>query len=168
MTDTLKSICDQCTHLRNPHFDFIPSNSTRHREILVRDLQELLSAAAAENEKTVVILAGSILEGVLYSLIQGQSGYISQRRGTFEFNPDHSLQNYLSIFNKWLNHLTPSVVLPDSVVYYRDLVHINHEINSPHGVCAGASREMLRILDALLGGLSELTIPLSPGTSPGT
>lgn len=159
MTDTLKSICDQCAHLKNPQFDFIPTNFERHREILTRDLGELVSAAAAENEKSVVILAGGILEAILYSFIQGQSEYIAERRGTFEFNPDHSLQNYLSIFNRWLNHLTPSVVLPDSVVYYRDLVHINHEINSQPGVCTSASREMLRILDALMGGLSELAQP---------
>jgi len=162
MTDTLKSICDQCVHLKNPQLDFIPSDFARHREILTRDLRELTSAAACENEKTVVILAGGILEGILYSFIQGQSAYISERRGTFEFKPDHSLQNYLNIFNRWLNHLVPSVVLPDSVVYYRDLVHINHEINSQPGVCTGASREMLRILDALLGGLSELVVPVYP------
>jgi len=164
MTDTLKSICDQCPHLKNPQFDFIPTNFVRHREILARDLRELISAAVAENEKSVVILAGGILEAILYSFIQGQSEYIAARRGTFEFNPDHSLQNYVNIFNRWLNHLTPSVVLPDSVVYYRDLVHMNHEINSQLGVCTLASREMLRILDSLLGGLSELVAPQSPVT----
>lgn len=157
MTDTLKSICDQCAYLNNPQLDFIPIDFSRHREILRRDLRELTSVAGAENEKSVVILAGAILEAILYSFIQGQSEYIAERRGTFKFNPDHSLQNYLSIFNRWLNHLTPSVVLPDSVVYYRDLVHINNEINSRPGVCTNASREMLRILDALLGGLSELS-----------
>jgi hypothetical protein len=162
MTDTLKSICDQCTHLKNPQLDFIPSDFARHREILTRDLRELTSAAAAENEKTVVILAGGILEGILYSFIQGQTAYIRERRGAFEFNPDHSLQNYVNIFNRWLNHLTPSVLLPDSVVYYRDLVHINQEINSQPDVCAGASREMLRILDALLGALAELAVRPSP------
>jgi hypothetical protein len=156
MTDTLKSICDQCAHLKNPQLDFIPSHFARHREILIRDLRELASAAAAENEKTVVVMAGGIIEGVLYSVIQGQSSYIEERRGTFEFNPDHSLQNCVNIFNRWLNHLAPGVVLPDSVVYYRDLVHINHELSSQPGVCTGASREMLLILNALLGGLSEL------------
>lgn len=159
MTDTLKSICDQCAHLKNPQLDFIPSDFARHREILTRDLRELMSAAAAENEKTVVILAGGILEAILYSFIQCQSEYIAERRGTFEFNPDHSLQNYLNIFNRWLNHLMPGVVLPDSVVDYRDLVHINREINSQPGACTGASREMLRIIDGLLGGLSELIAP---------
>jgi hypothetical protein len=115
-----------------------------------------VAAATAESEKTVVILAGSILEGILYSFIKSQSGYIAQRRGTFEFNPEYSLQNYLSIFNRWLSHLTPSVALPDSVVEYRDLVHINQEINSPPGLCTSASRDMLRILDTLLGALAEL------------
>jgi len=156
MTDTLKSICDQCTHLQNPRLDFVPSDLERERGILTRDLRELVSAAAAESEKTVAVLAGSILEGVLYSFIKSQSAYIEGRRGTFEFNPDHSLQNYVSIYNRWLSHLTPNVALPDSVVYYRDLVHMNREISSPPGSCAAASRDMLRILDSLLGALAEL------------
>jgi len=122
----------------------------------------LLSAAAAESEKSVVVLGGSILEAILYTFIRGQSEYIAERRGTFEFNPDHSLQNYVSIFNKWLNHLMPGVLLPDAVVNYRDLMHINREINSQPGICTSASREMLRILNTLLGGLSELVAPTSP------
>jgi hypothetical protein len=73
MTDTLKSICDQRTHLKNPQLDFIPSDFARDREILTRDLRELTSAAAAENEKTVVILAGGILEAILYSFIHDRS-----------------------------------------------------------------------------------------------
>jgi len=162
MTDTLKSICDQCTHLKNPQLDFVPSDFARHRQILARDLRELLSAAAAESEKSVVVLGGSILEAILYTFIRGQSEYIAERRGTFEFNPDHSLQNYVSIFNKWLNHLMPGVLLPDAVVNYRDLMHINREINSQPGICTSASREMLRILNTLLGGLSELVAPTSP------
>jgi len=162
MTDTLKSICDQCTHLKNPQLDFVPSDFARHRQILARDLRELLSAAAAESEKSVVVLGGSILEAILYTFIRGQSEYIAERRGTFEFNPDHSPQNYVSIFNKWLNHLMPGVLLPDAVVNYRDLMHINREINSQPGICTSASREMLRILNTLLGGLSELVAPTSP------
>jgi len=164
MTDTLKSICDQCAHLKSPQLDFISSDFARHREILTRDLQELVSAAANESEKTVVILGGSILEAILYTLIQGQSEYIAERRGTFQFNPDHSLQNYVSIFNRWLNHLMPTVLLPDAVVNYRDLMHINREINAQPGFCTGASRETLRILDVLLAGLSELVAPSEPDT----
>jgi len=158
MTDTLKSICEQCTHLNNPQLDFIPAELERCREILARDLRELVSAAAGENEKSVAVLAGIVLEGTLYTLIKWQSGYIAERRGTFEFNPGHSLRNFVEIFNRWLNDLTPTVTLPDSVVYYRDLVHINQELKGEPSICATASREMLRILDLLLGVLSELTL----------
>jgi hypothetical protein len=158
MTDTLKSICDQCAHLKNPRIDFLPDGFTRHREILARDLGELVSAATAENEKSVVLLSGSILEAILYSFIQGQTDYIAERRGTFAFNPDHSLENYVSIFNRWLRHLMPRVILPDSVVHYRDLVHINREINSQPTICTSASREMLRVLETLLSGLSDVTV----------
>jgi hypothetical protein len=159
MTDTLRSICEQCTHLKNPQLDFISSDSARHREILTRDLRELTSAAANENEKTVVILGGIILESILYTFIQGQSRYIAERRGTFEFRAKDDLEDYLNTFNRWLRPLVPDVFLPSSVVRYRHLVHINREISSEPGICGSASREMLRILDELLSGLSELVSP---------
>jgi len=157
VTDTLKSICEQCIHLNNPQLDFIPAELERCREILARDLRELVSAAAVENEKSVVVLAGSILEGALYALIKGQSAYITERRGTaFELDPSHSLQNYVNTYNRWLKGLTRTAALPDAVVDYRDLVHINQELKWEPSICGTASREMLRILDSLLGALSEL------------
>ena len=106
MTDTLKSICEQCTHLSNPQLDFTPPDSPRRREILARDLQELIAAAATEREKSVVLLAGSVLEGILHSLIQSHQDYIAERRGTFNFNPTGDLQTYVNIFNRWLSDLT--------------------------------------------------------------
>jgi len=155
MPDTLKSISEQCAQLNNPQLEFIPSDFTRHREIILRDLRELVSAASEEREKTVVVLAGSILEAVLYTFIQGQQGYIAERRGTFEFDPKLSLQNCVQIFNRWFRDAMPSVSLPDSVVDYRDLVHINRELNSAPEVCTTGSREILRLLDALLAELAS-------------
>ncbi|MGH9814086.1 MAG: hypothetical protein ACRD4T_13220 [Candidatus Acidiferrales bacterium] len=155
MTDTLKSICGQCVHLNNPQLDFVPAELLRHREIIVRDLGELVSAASLELEKTVVILSGSILEAVLYSFLQAQESYIAQRRGTFTFDPEQSLENYVSIFNKWFSDALPQVVIPDFVIGYRNIVHVNRELNSVPGVCGVASRDMLRLLDALLGELSS-------------
>ena len=163
MTDTLKSICEQCTHLNNPQLDFIPAELERCREILVRDLRELASVATAENEKSVVVLAGSILEGVLHGFIKGQRAYITDRQGrAFELDPSHGLKNYVNIYNRWLKGLTGTPALPDAVVDYRNLVHISRELDSPPGICGTASREMLRVLDSLLGALSELTLAWNP------
>ena len=156
MADTLKSTCDQCTHLNSARLDFIPLDLARNRQLILRDLQELVSAAANEQEKTVVVLAGSILEAVLYTFINAQAQYIAERRGTFEFDPNQSLQNYVSIFNRWFSDVFPNAVIPDVMVRYRDLVHFNRELASPPGVCYAASREMLRLLDVLLGEFSEL------------
>jgi hypothetical protein len=153
MTDTLRSICEQSTHLNNPQLDFIPDNLPRHKEIILRNLKELIAAASAELEKTVVILAGSTLEAILYSFIQSQESYIAGRRGEFTFNPEHSLQNYVSIFNRWFRGQFPAAQLPDFIVDYRDLVHLNRELNSPPHICAEASRSMLNILNAFLGQL---------------
>ncbi len=174
MTDTLKSICEQCTHLNKPQLDFIPAGFTRHREAILRDLTELVSAASEEHEKTVVILGGSILEAILYSFLQGQEAYIAKRRGTFTFNPNQNLENYISIFNRWFRDALPNVTLPDFVADYRDLVHINRELNSPPEICTRASRDLLRILDALLHELSEFAgssneqSPTSNGNRSGT
>lgn len=160
MTDTLKSICEQCTQLKNPQLDFIHADFGRHREILSRDLGELVSAAMAENEKSVVVLAGITLEGVLYTLIQCQSAYITERRGEeFVLRPDHSLQNYVEIYNRYLRVFVAGPSLPDSVVAHRNLVHISRELDYSANVCALASREMLRILDDLLAALSKFASP---------
>jgi hypothetical protein len=162
MTDTLKSICEQSTHLNDPRLDFIPVELSRHREIILRDLKELVSAAynEAELEKTVTILAGTLLEAVLCGFIQSQQDYIAARRpGGFTFNPEHSLENYVNIFNKWYKNILPNAFLPPWVVEYRDLVHINRELNSPSDVCAYASRDMLRILNTLLGELAQFATP---------
>lgn len=152
MTDTLKSICERCIHLTNPRLDFIPEELTQHKEIILRDLNELVMAALAEQRKTVVILAGSILESVLFSFIQGQQAYIAGRRGTFVFDPEQSLDNYVSIFNRWFRDI---FAIPDYVVGHRDLVHINRELNSGADACSRASEEILRTLDGLLGQLNE-------------
>jgi len=148
MTDTLKSICEQCTNLQNPQLDFVPVGSERQREIILRDLAELVSAAGLEREKTVVILAGCVFESVLYLFIQEQVGFISARRGVeFAFDPEQSLDNYVSIFNRYFSDL---MSIPDLVVNYRDLVHINRELQYPPGTCRAAAPEMLRLLDALV------------------
>jgi len=65
MTDTLRSICEQCIRLNNPQLDFIPEHLARQKEIIRRNLVELVSAAAAGLEKAVTVLTGSILEAVL-------------------------------------------------------------------------------------------------------
>jgi hypothetical protein len=153
MTDTLKSICEQCIHLHNPQLEFLPESLLRQREIILRDLRELVSAASQEHEKTVVVLTGCIFESILYCFIQLQSDYITARRGVdFTFNPDHSLDNYVSVFNRYFSEL---LAIPDMVVDYRDVVHINRELKHPSEVCQTAAPEMLRLLDALLGTLTR-------------
>ena len=152
MTDTLKSICEQCIHLRNTQLEFIPAELQRQREIILRDLNELVSAASLEREKSVIVLAGGLFESILYSFIQSQSDSIAARRGSFTFDPEHNLDNYVSIFNRWFSTV---VTLPDAIVGYRDMVHINQELQQPPDACRNAAPEMLRLLNTLLGKLSE-------------
>jgi hypothetical protein len=144
MSDTLESICERCAHLLNPQLDFIPSGSERQRNIIVRDLRELVSAASLEQEKTVVILAGSIFESALYCFIQAQSGYLALRRPGFQFKPEYGLQDFVNTFNRWFS---ATFRIPDIIVRHRDLVHINRELQQQPGVCpkcsgryAGSSR----------------------------
>jgi len=154
MTDTLRSICEQSTHLSNPRLDFIPTELSRHREIIRRDLRELVSVASTGHVKACVVLAGSLLEGILFSFLQGQEKRIAERRGTFTFDPDRSLQNYLDIFNKWFGRDFPDLKLPDVLVDYRNLIHFNQELSAPIDECEKAARTLLRTLDALMGRLA--------------
>lgn len=150
MTDTLKSICEQCTFLCNPQLEFIRADS-RIRPIILRDLGELVTAAKAEQEKTVVVLAGILFESILYGFIQTQTDYIAARRGSFSFNPEHSLDNYVRIFNRWFSDI---FTIPDIIVEHRDMVHINRELNGAPDACRNAAPEMLRLLNTLLEKLN--------------
>ena len=155
MTDTLRSICEQCTHLNNPRLDFLPAKLTRHKEIILRDLRELVSVASSEHEKTCVILAGSILEAILFSFLLWQVPQITVRRGRlFTFDPEQNLKNYLDIFNKYFRVDFPNLQLSDALVDFRNLVHFNRELSVPSDECGKAARALLRTLDTLLGELA--------------
>jgi hypothetical protein len=156
MIDTLKSICERCVWLSNPQLEFIPKESQRQREIILRDIRELAFAASQEQEKTVIVLAGSLFESILYCFIQTQSGHIAARRGSFTFNPEHSLENYVEIFNRWFSS---SLTIPNLVIDYRHMVHINRELKYGPEVCHAAAGEMLRMLEALLGELARYPAP---------
>ena len=98
MTDTLRSIYEQCSQLKAPQLDFIPRELSRHREIIRRDLRELVIAATNELERSVVLLIGSLFESVLFSFLSGQETYIGAIRGSaFAFDPNMGLQNYYRI-----------------------------------------------------------------------
>jgi hypothetical protein len=160
MTDTLKSICEQCSQLRAPQLDFVPAEAVRHGEIIRRDLNELVIAASTELQRSVVLLAGSLLEAVLFSFLSGQESYIAAIRGAaFVFDPDMSLQNYKEIFNRFFGRAIPGSELPDLIVEYRDTVHINRELALPEDICNRASRDLLRILDKLLADLAGFAAP---------
>jgi hypothetical protein len=162
MTDTLKSICEQCPQLNSPQLEFVPSTATRHAEIIRRDLRELVSAASANLPKAVILLAGSLLESVLFCFLSGQETYMTAIRGAeFLFDPSMSLQNYKEIFNKYFRRAIPGADLPDFIVDYRDTTHINRELSMPEDTCTRASRELLRILNKLLQDLSTFA-----GTDP--
>jgi hypothetical protein len=48
MTDTLKSLCEECRHINNPCLDFVPDGLLRYKEIILRDLAELKGRRGAE------------------------------------------------------------------------------------------------------------------------
>lgn len=158
MTDTLKSICEQCAYLQNPRLDFLPAGLERQKGIILRDLKELVGAASLGQEKATVVLAGGLFESILYVFVQSQAGYIAARRGSFTFDPEQSLGNYASIFNRWFADVFS---IPDVVEDYRDIIHINRELQYPPDLCPRAAGEMLRFLDAFLEKLSAYASPPS-------
>jgi hypothetical protein len=163
MTDTLKSISEQCLNLNAPPLDFIPAAATRNVEIIRRDLAELVTAGSLELPKSVVLLAGSLIEAVLYCFLSGQETYIAAIRGSeILFDPNMSLQNYKEIFNRYFRRAIPGSDLPDFIVLYRDTTHIDRELALPEDTCARAARELLRVLNKLLGDLATFA---GPGTN---
>ena len=157
MTDTLKSTYEQCSHLSAPNLDFI--SNKRLKEIIARDLNELGSAAIGEHEKTVTILCGAIFEAVLHGFLDAQQSYIKARRGSFTLSSEPGLKKYLKVFNRWFLDDLPNARIPDFVVGYRNLVHIDCELDLPIDICTRGSREMLVALDNILGALSKFVIP---------
>ena len=161
MTDTLKSICEQCPHLNNPQLDFIPEELQRYREIIRRDLAELVQAASYGLEKSVVALTGSLLEAVLYCFLKSQELSVSRRRTEpVIVNSEEGLETYINIFKRFRRYcnleLSPDL-LPPIAVDYRDLIHANREVASDPDFCRKAAPGMLVILDAALGEFGEST-----------
>jgi hypothetical protein len=154
MTDTLKSICEQCVHLHDPQLEFVPEDSHRQRAIILRDLRELVLAASHEQERSVLLLAGSLLEAILYCFIQNQSDYIAQRRGEFKFRPEQDLGNFVNIFNTWFSDL---LKIPDLVVAYRNTIHIDRELSFDDEVCPRGARDLIRQLNLLLEAIQLYT-----------
>jgi hypothetical protein len=103
------------------------------------------------------------MESVLFTFIQTNQAVIVARRGRFTFDPEHSLQNYLSIFNRWFRREFPNLELADLIVEHRDLVHFNREVNLPVGQCRRAAVALLRTLDALLRELNSFGCPIEHG-----
>ena len=145
MADTLESICARCSNLSSPRLDFIPESLNRERRIIVRDLRELVSAARMNHEKTAVILAGSVFESLLYVFLQ--------RPGPFTFRREQSLGEFAAIFGKYFRDVA---TIPDFVVEYRNLSHINRELGYPEisDICRHAAPDMLRQLNLFIGRLA--------------
>jgi hypothetical protein len=163
MTDTLRSICEQCTHLNNPRLDFIPSQLTRHKEIILltrhkeiilRDLRELVSVASNEHEKACLILAGSILKAILFTFLLWQEPQVAALKPGFTFDQTRGLRYYLRIFDECFRKDFPKLQLTNEHASYRDFVHINRELRAQPDECRNAALTLLRTLDGLIGELA--------------
>jgi hypothetical protein len=159
MTDTLKSICEQCTHLNNPQLDFIPEDLQRYKKIIRRDLAELVLAASHGLEKSVVALAGSLLEAVLYCYLKSQEFIVSRRHTEpIVLSSEEGLQTYVNIFRRFRRYFSSELsadLLPPVAVDYRDLIHIDREVSSDPDFCSKAASDLLVIVDAVLGEFTK-------------
>jgi hypothetical protein len=158
MTDTLWSIYERCPRLQEPLLDFIPDELLQFKQLIRRDLRELGAAAAAQLEKTVAMLAGSILEAVLYCFLQGQKEYLSdQIKSEFSVDPlRKGLPDFVSVFNRFFVHRFFKI--PDVAITSRDLIHASREVwelSREPDICGRAAREMLPLLDALLSRFAD-------------
>ncbi len=118
---------------------------------MLRDLEELTYAASFELRKSTLALAGSIAEALLFTFLKAQESFISVRRGRpFVLDAGESLQTFVNVFNRYFTDRFPEDLLPDEVVSYRDLIHVNREVSSDPNVLKEAAPNMLRILNNLL------------------
>jgi hypothetical protein len=132
------------------------------REIVTRDIEELRNAVAAGLSKCVMLLAGSILEGVLVDVLDRNralaASYMKKRR----FPEDASLQDLVSIagdaalLDAPRHLLTPtSVVLAHAVTDHRDLIHPHAEVRGRILVDETTARGVLHLLTVVARDLME-------------
>jgi len=162
MTDTLWSIYERCPRLQEPLLDFIPDELLQFRELIRRDLRELGAAASAQLEKTVAVLAGSVVEAVLYCFLQSQKEYLSaQINKEFSVDPRRQgLPELVGVFNRFFAHRFFKI--PDIAITSRDLIHASREaleLSREPDVRGRAAREMLPLLDTLLSRFAEFAEP---------
>ncbi len=160
MTDTLKSISEQSTRLNNPQLNFIPTELLRYEEVIRRDLAELVLAASYGLQKSVVALAGSLLEATLYCFLKSQEFIVSKRHTKpLVVSSEEGLQTYINIFRRFRRYFAfelPADLLPQTAVGYRDLIHVHNEISADPDFCRKAAPDMLLILDAVLGEFAKV------------
>lgn len=162
MTDTLSSIYERCPRLQQPALDFIPDELLEFKQLIRRDLRELGVAASAQLEKAVAVLAGSVVEAILYCFLQSQRKYLSdQIQSEFSVDPRaQGLADFVRVFNRFFAHRFFRI--PDIAITSRDLIHAGREVlelSREPEICGRAAREMLPLLDTLLSRFAGFAEP---------
>jgi len=129
-----KFISRSCQHLPDD-LVFIDTNACPgYRILLERDLTELASVAQAGAWKASLLLAGSVLEGLLYCFLKRNEDYIRsvKTKPSFVVNRNGGdINSYKALFEECFPYWGRGFI-PNDVRYYRDMIHPASELRVAH------------------------------------
>jgi len=135
------------------HLAFLRDGDTNLAEVIERDIRELEYAQRAKCHKSSLLLAGSILEGVLLAVLDRRrdlAGSLLKRR---KFPDEASLADLITIaadspfFTDGTKFLSPTAkALATALTEHRDLIHPQAEIRSGIKVDEVTANGMLHLL----------------------
>lgn len=146
-------IRESLAEIRQSALEFVSDDS--FQAILRRDLEELVSAVSANLNKSVAMLAGSIMEAVLVDIIGRRPDLAQSYMGKKKFPADASLDKLIEIAvaESLLDSLAMSLV--SSIKDYRDLIHPDRERRERIKLDGATTASLLALLRLVLRSLHE-------------
>lgn len=155
----LRYISQSCSWILNGKITFIDELiCPRYRDIVERDMSELIYTLLTNSWKSSLILIGSIFEGLLYCFLKGNEEFLKEVSGNqnYEVRENGRLLYYLRLFRRYFG-IFDLDYLPDFITSYRNIVHPNYEINQSRiSISDSAVRQALMLLNRLIRDFEEL------------
>ena len=130
------------------------------REIVLRDIGELKNAIRWAMPKSILLLAGSILEGILVDVLDRNRAIASSCMKRRKFPEDASLQDLVAIagdaavVDSPRHLLTPtSLALAKAITDHRDLIHPHAEARGHIQVDDSTARGIVHLLNVIVRDL---------------
>ncbi len=151
--DLAPDVGESLAEVRQSALDFVSDQALQ--AILRRDLEELVSAVSAGLDKSVAMLAGSIMEAVLVDVIDRRPDLAQGYMGKKKFPSDASIDKLveIAVAENLLDSLATSLV--DSIKDYRDLIHPDRERRLRTKLDGATTASLLALLRLVLRSLHD-------------